>query len=83
MRIIALDGIGGDYDVLAEQGNLSIVLPQDADAIVLVTAQNGLVYSALPMTGGIEKGLQKFQTRLSSGAFRVALETREGNVVID
>lgn len=83
VRIIAMSGVGGDYDVLAEQGNVSIVLPPSADVSLLATATNGIVRSAIPMTGGIEKDRQTFQARLNDGRYRVSLEARGGNVLVD
>jgi putative adhesin len=85
VRIIALDGIGGNYDVLAERGNLSILLPESADATLLLTAQDGAVQpsNGVSLTGRIEDGLHFFQGRLNNGLYTLDLKTTEGNIVID
>lgn len=84
VRIIALDGIGGDYDVSVQQGNLSIVVPPTADATFLVTVENGTVRrSAIPLSGSIEKGSQKFLGQLNNGLHTVTLEARDGDIIID
>jgi len=82
IRIIAFDGIGGDYDVLAERGNVSILLPPGTDASLTVSAENGFVTSAVPLTGSIKKGRQEF-IRTSAGPHRVTLQARNGDVIID
>lgn len=86
VRIIPLDGILGNYDAVVEGGTLSILVPEEADATILATARNGLVRTAIPLTGEIGRGYQKFQGRPREGepgAYQVVLETRDGDIVID
>ena len=83
VRIIALEGIGGNYDVSVTNGNLSMAVPQTADATFLLTAHGGAIRSAIPVTGAIEGDAQSFQGRLNNGAHRVILETHNGDIVLD
>jgi hypothetical protein len=83
VRILALDGIAGAFDVVADQGNIGIVMPANPDATLLVTASNGLVHSAIPLTGTTQRDMQRFQARLANGLHPVSLETRSGNIIID
>lgn len=81
-RIIALDGIEGDYDVQVKEGNLSILLPADTKATFDAIAQNGAVDSAIPLTGTIERGRQEFR-RLGEGSNRITLKTENGDIRIN
>ncbi|MBI4558997.1 MAG: DUF4097 family beta strand repeat protein [Candidatus Hydrogenedentes bacterium] len=84
IRIMALAGVLGDYNVATEQGDLSIVVPPTADATLVATAVNGTVRNnSIPLTGTTEKGLQKFSGKLNNGQYTVNLETKEGDIVID
>jgi len=83
VRILALEGISGNYDVLVEQGNVSMVLPSEPDATLLITAHSGMVYSAIPLTGTTQKDSQRFQARLGNGLHLVTLEAKGGDVIVD
>ncbi len=83
VRIIALEGIKGDYDIQVEQGNLSILLPASTDAAFEVVAENGTVYSAIPLTGTINRGVQEFHGRLTNGSHRVTLRAEDGDIRIN
>ena len=48
VRILALKGIGGDYDVRVEDGSLSILLPPEADAALSVITKNGTIRTSIP-----------------------------------
>ena len=82
VRIIALDGVGGNYDIAAEDANLRIALPSDADATLLLTIENGMEHSAHPLTGTIVGEVRKF-TGLNSGQYKVMLSTKNGDIFID
>lgn len=83
-RIIALEGVGGDYDVLAERGNISIVLSPDADAKFFVSATDGVIASsAVELQGSIGGRSREFTGRMHGGRHTITLETREGDIIID
>ncbi|NIA13007.1 MAG: hypothetical protein GWP08_02920 [Nitrospiraceae bacterium] len=82
VRIISFDAVAGDYDVMVEQGNISILLPPSTDASLSVKAENGYVESAVPLTGTIDRELQEF-IKVNSGPHRVTLHTRSGKIRID
>ena len=84
VRIIAFEGIGGDYDVFVERGNISILLPPATDASLSVSAENGFVTtsSAIPLTGSIKKGRQEF-IKTNTGPHRITLQTKNGDIIID
>ena len=82
VRIIALDGINGDYDIQVKQGNLSILLPADTDATFDVIAENGSVDSAIPLTGTVERGRQEFH-RLGAGPHRITLKAEDGDIRVN
>lgn len=83
VRIIALEGINGDYNVVVEDGDLSIVLPESADATLWLNAHRGRVHSSIPLTGTMKDGLHAFQGRLGEGVHRVFLETHGGDIIVD
>jgi hypothetical protein len=85
VRILALEGLGGDYDVQAENGNLSMVLAPEADAALNIKANNGIVYGFknLPLTGTITRDIEEFHGKLKDGAHAVRLETQAGDIVLD
>lgn len=84
VRVIALDGVGGDYNVLVESGNLSMVVPESIDATLIVTTRNGVVRPpSLPLTGEIGRELQRFTGRINNGLYQVVLETKDGDIEID
>lgn len=83
IRLIALDGVKADYDLATEDGNISLAIPDTADALFIVNTYGGTVYSSVPITGTSQRDTHTYQGRLNGGAHRVLLETRQGNVVID
>lgn len=83
VRILALEGIGGNYDVLVENGNLSMLLDPEADATLALKTTRGFIDTALPLTGTLNRDGQEFQTRLKEGRYRIQLETRGGNIILD
>jgi len=86
VRILPLDGIGGGFDVLAEGGDVSILIPETADVTLFATARNGQVRSAIPLTGETGKGYERFQGRPEgspTGKHQVMLETVDGDIFID
>ena len=83
VRVIALNGVQGDYDILAEQGNVSFLLPPDDNATFEVIAENGVVYSKIPLNGSIGPGAQEFHGRVGEGAHRLTLHTKGGDIRIN
>lgn len=83
VRIIALGGILGDYEVATENGNISIAIPSTADARLFLNAHGGDIRSTVPITGTSERDTHSFQGRLNGGTHRVELETHQGNIQID
>jgi len=84
-RIMALQGVAGDYDVKVEDGNLSILLSPSADSVKLgVTARNGAVESAIRLFSGVmEEDVVTYSGGVADGAHTVTLEARNGHIVID
>jgi len=83
VRIIALEGILGDYDVSTENGNISMAVPSTADAWLILNVYEGTYYSTVPLTGTSERNTHALQGRLNEGTHRVVLETHQGSIQID
>jgi hypothetical protein len=83
VRILALDGIAGDFDAEVESGTLSLLLPSYADATLTAIAEEGRVESAIPLTGTINGSRQEFHGQLSSGRHKLSLRAKNGSIVID
>ena len=82
-KIIALDGIRGNYDVQVENGSVSILRQDSASADYIVNAENGIVRSVVPLTGSIEGVRSQFRGTQNEGEFTVRLESKNGDVIID
>ena len=83
VRIIALEGIHGTYEVSTENGNVSIAIPSTADAWLILNVDEGTIRSTVPLTGTSERDTHAFQGRLNAGTHRVVLETHQGSIQID
>jgi len=86
VRVLSLDGVGGNYDIMAEQGNIGVLLPPQTDASLSLTADNGIVRSAIPLTGNIGRNNGKAfaeYVKLNTGPYRVTLQTKNGDISID
>jgi len=83
IRVIALDGVRGDYDLAAENGNISVAVPDEASAVFVVDTYGGSVSTWVPLTGTTERNTHHFQGRMNGGEHRILLETRNGNIAID
>jgi DUF4097 and DUF4098 domain-containing protein YvlB len=83
VRLIALEGVRGDYDIAAEDGNISLAVPDSADAYFALNVYKGNFFSTVPLNGTSERDTHTFQGRLNAGTHRILLESRRGNVVID
>jgi hypothetical protein len=82
IRILSLEGVAGNYDVGAEHGNISILIPGDSDASISATVEKGVVKSAIPLTGAIRQDVQEF-VRNTPGQNRVTLQTTDGDIMIN
>ena len=84
VRIIALEGVFGAINVTANDGNISMAVPDSADAMFILTAHGGTVEPGrFALTGTIEPHLETFQGRLNNFTHRVDLETQRGNIILD
>ena len=86
VRIMPLDGILGDYAITAENANISLLMPEGADARILATTHNGVVRSDIPLTGEISNSgytLQGVPADGLTGRRQVVLTATNGDIVID
>jgi hypothetical protein len=86
VRIISLDGIRGNYDVVAEQGNISILIPESADATIIAATRNGRVVPSFPLTGEIGEDYQELRGHTQpgvTGEYEVVLGALDGDIIID
>ncbi len=84
IRVLALDNVGGSFDILAEQGDVSLLLSPEADATLsAATKSGGVVHSAIPLDGSIDRDTRSFHGRLKAGLHRIRLEAVGGDVYID
>ncbi|MDK1020343.1 MAG: DUF4097 family beta strand repeat-containing protein [Candidatus Hydrogenedentes bacterium] len=83
VRIIALEGILGDYEVFTENGNISMAIPSTADAWLILNVDGGTIYSTFQLAGTSERDTHAVQGQLNGGTHRVVLETHQGSIQID
>ena len=83
VRIIAIDRIGGEYHVTAEDGNISMVAPKEPEAVFHLNVNGGTIYSRLPVNGSIEGPIWALNSKPAPGTPRVWLETIRGNIILD
>lgn len=84
VRILALEGVHGEYDILAEEGDISLLLaPASNIALTVTTKAGGAVHSAFPLDGSIGGDTQQFHGRLGEGEQRVRLEAIGGDIYLD
>ena len=83
VRLLSLEPIKGDYDILVEDGNLNAFVDPASDAAITIKTVGGRVQSALPLSGSIERDTQEFFGRINEGAFTVRLESQNGNVLLN
>lgn len=83
VRLIAVDGVKADYDIETENGNISLAVPEDADAVILLNVFGGSFYSSVPLTGESVKDTHNYQGRLNAASHRILLKASQGNIVID
>ena len=84
VRILALKGVAGDYDVLVEEGDLSLVLGSLPTANLSVAVDGGTIDSAFPLSGQIlGRRKEEFRNYIGEGAHSMQLEARNGDIVLD
>ncbi len=83
VRILALGGVGGAYDVRAENASIRLLLNAEADATLTMLATEGEVHSVYPLQGSINGPRKEFSGRLKEGLQEVRLETQNGNIYLD
>ena len=72
-----------ELDIMAIDGNISMVMPPTSDAWLVLNVVEGHIYSTFPVTASHEKNTHTFQGRLNAATHRVVLEAHHGNVVLD
>lgn len=82
-RLLSLEPIRGNYDILVEEGNLSVFIAPDSNAEVTIRTEGGRVQSALPLSGSIKQDVQEFFGRLNEGTYTVRLESKNGDVLLN
>jgi hypothetical protein len=83
VRIIALGGVGGAYDVRAELGPVRMLIAPDADATITALSTRGTVHSVHALQGSIHGDARQFSGRLGQGTHAVRLESIDGDVYLD
>lgn len=84
VRILALDSIAGNFDVLVETGDLGVVIGNAPYAELTVAVDKGTVDSAIPLDGEIE-GRRKAQYRgyPRQGQYTMKLQAKDGDIILD
>lgn len=83
VRILALNGVGGPYDVRAEKASVRMLVPATADAALTVATTRGEIHSVHSLQGVVNGERREFNGRLQAGTHAVRLEAVDGNVYLD
>jgi DUF4097 and DUF4098 domain-containing protein YvlB len=83
VRVIAVDGVKGDYDISTENGNISIAVPDTEDVAFWLDVYEGTYRSSVPLTGTSQNDNHTFQGRLNAGTRRILLKAHNGTIMID
>lgn len=83
VRLLSLEPIKGNFDILVEEGGLNAFIDPASDASVTIKTVGGRVQSALPLSGSIQQDAQEFFGRLNEGKYTVRLESRNGDVLLN
>lgn len=83
VRLLSLEPIKGNYDILVEEGGLNAFIDPGSNASVTIKTVGGRVQSALPLSGSIQQDVQEFFGRINEGKFTVRLESKNGDVLLN
>lgn len=87
VRVMALEGIGGNYDIQVQGGSLSLALPETVDAQAHIETKGGLlrVNSHASLTGSMVmvKDTERFEGAFGKGQYVLTLKTDGGDVILD
>lgn len=83
VRLLSLEPVKGNYDILVEEGGLNAFINPDSDVSVTIKTNRGRVQSALPLTGSIKQDVQEFFGRINEGTYTLRLESRSGDVILN
>ena len=83
VRILCLEAIQGDFDVLVEDGNLNAFIAPNSETAVSVKAVNGRVESSIPLSGTINRDSQEFFGHLNTETHTVRLECINGTIFLN
>lgn len=84
VRILAMDGIGGDYDVRVEDGDLGLVLGDAAYADLTLSVNKGSVDSVLPLEGRIlDRRKSEWRGYPRHGQYSMQLQVENGDIILD
>jgi hypothetical protein len=84
VRVIATELIGGNYDIAAEGGSISIILSPSANATINARARKGTFHnnSPVPFAGTKIRDTENFSGRLNEGLFNMDLTTVDGDIFL-
>ncbi|GEM_PF-1224034 len=83
IRFLALNGILGDIDISTEKGNISILLSPETDCKLKAKTQEGIIDTALPLTGVFSRMKQEAEVQIREGKYAVLLKAVKGDIIID
>ena len=83
VRLLSLEPIKGNYDILVEEGGLNAFIDPGSNASVTIKTVGGRVQSALPLSGSIQQDVQEFFGRINEGKLTVRLESKNGDVLLN
>lgn len=84
VRILALDGLAGNFKVTVEDGDMSVVLGDAVYSELSVAVDDGNVDSAIPLEGSIlGRGQAKYRGFPKQGAYKMELSAKNGDIVLD
>jgi DUF4097 and DUF4098 domain-containing protein YvlB len=83
VKLLCLDPMQGNLDILVEDGNLNAFIAPDSDAALNVKAVNGRIQSSLSLSGTINRDFQEFFGRLNGETHTVRFECINGDVFLN
>lgn len=83
IRFLALNGLSGDVDISSEKGNISILLSPETDCKIKVISEEGIIDTAIPLTGVFSRSKQEAFAQIREGKYSVQLKAVKGDIIID